>query len=216
VSSLLLGFLLAFSGSGQQQPSKEEIARGLYNQALLTPDSKESDKILDRIIVEFPTTVAATEAIKLRLQRVAARTAAEGERKRALEEGERRRAEAINEAKRRRAELLGGYEVSEITVHDLTVPIPNFSSTRREGENPQIIKLETSSGTAENLRMFYLTTLSEYKWKPMGRIGSQCWTQQTKTTTTERLCLDTDRYLGKATLYITTLKEDSSKQEKEK
>jgi hypothetical protein len=188
-----------------QQLSKEETARGLYNQALLAASMAESDKILERIIKEFPTTVAATEAIKLRRQHDAERVLAEQEHQR-LEE----RLEQLKEQrKQQRTKALGGFDVTEITSHGLSIPVPNTSVVKRSGANPEIITIETPSADSERAQRFFRTTLDESKWKPVGGGFSRCWTQlQRETKRTERLCVDVETYGGKAKLYVTTLSDE--------
>lgn len=198
---ILVGVLLA---PAAQQPTKEETARGLYNAALLTADRTESDKLLTRIILDFPTTVAATEAIRLQGARLITDEAMKQRATDADYQTRVNKSRIETELKRRREESLGGYEISEIESHGLRVPIPNNSSVKRSGTNPEIIKVEASRGTADDLSRFYITTLPEFKWKGMG-IG-RCWTQDNpKTGKTERLCYDPDGSFGKGSLYVTTL-----------
>jgi hypothetical protein len=198
--AIVMCFLLILGGQ-QQGLSKEEIARGLYNQALLENDIDKSDKLLERIIKDYPATAVATEAIKLVKARQAARAQAVAETVRA-------QAALESDKRRLRQEALGGFQISEIMVHDLRVPIPNGSSTRRSGMNPEIIKLAPSSGNSQAVMRFFSTALPEFKWKPMEGVATRCWTQvNAKADRTERLCFDVDDPFGNASIYVTTVKQ---------
>jgi len=152
---ITIAVLLLFT---PQQLSKEETARRLYNQALLAASMAESDKILERIIKEFPTTVAATEAIKLRRQHDAERVLAEQEHQR-LEE----RLEQLKEQrKQQRTVALGGFDVTEITSHGLSIPVPNTSVVKRSGANPEII---TSALRNSDIRVSIAPSSSSKHWR---------------------------------------------------
>jgi hypothetical protein len=103
-----------------------------------------------------------------------------------------------------RKAALGGFEISHILVHDLLIPIPSFSNQRREGRNPEIIRIEVD-GSIDALHSFFTTAMPEFKWKPVGPIESRCWTQvHPKHTSIERVCINTPEY-GKATLFVTSV-----------
>jgi hypothetical protein len=196
---VVLAIVLLAANLQAQQLSREEIARGLYNRALLA-DEKESDELLAQVISNFPTTVTATEAIRLVAQRQASRRIAEHEL-----------AERLEKIKNLRSELLGGYQVSDIVVHGRLVPVPNGSIIKRQGENPSIIKLEGPFGVAGDLLQFFLTTVPEYKWEPFGsRSFARCARKPSveKPGSVEQLCIDVDRFEAKASLYMTTMKEE--------
>jgi hypothetical protein len=102
-----------------------------------------------------------------------------------------------------RKEALGGFEISRIMVHDLLIPIPSSSSYRREGRNPEIIRIE-AAGTTDALYSFFATAMPEFKWKPMGGPVSSrpCWTQvNAKSTSIESVCMNISED-GKATLSV--------------
>jgi hypothetical protein len=100
-----------------------------------------------------------------------------------------------------RKEALGGFEISRIMVHDLLIPIPSFADHRREGRNPEIIKIEVQ-GSTDALRSFFATAMPEFKWKSMGTIDSRCWTQvHPKNTSIETVCINIPED-GKATLSV--------------
>jgi hypothetical protein len=99
-----------------------------------------------------------------------------------------------------RKEALGGFEISHIMVHGLLIPIPSFANHRREGRNPETIKIEVD-GSADALRLFFSTAMPEFKWKPMGTINSPlCWRQVT--TSIETVCVNIPEDGGKATLFV--------------
>lgn len=178
-----------------QQQTKEQAARALYNQALLSTDIDESDGLLQRIIKDFPETEAATEAIKLQLARRAARQA---QAVAIIREAEER--------KRARVEALGGFEVSDIESHGVTIPIPNNSNVTRSGTNPEIIKLVPPSVDPLRIARFLITTLEESKWKSMGG-SARCWTKlNEQRKKTERLCFDVES-AAETSIYMTTLEE---------
>ena len=103
-----------------------------------------------------------------------------------------------------RKEALAGFEITHIMVHDLLIPIPSLSNHRREGRNPEIIRIEVE-GSTDALRSFFATAMAEFKWKPMGAIDPLCWTQvHPKNTSIERVCLHIPEY-GKATLRVTSV-----------
>jgi hypothetical protein len=101
-----------------------------------------------------------------------------------------------------RKQALGGFEISHIMVHDLLIPIPSFSDYRREGRNPEIVRIDVQ-GSTDALHSFFLTAMPQFKWKPMGPFGGgrPCWTQvHPKYTSIETVCVNaTD---GKVTLTV--------------
>jgi len=100
-----------------------------------------------------------------------------------------------------RQEALDGFEISRIMVHDLLIPIPSFANPRREGRNPETIKIEVQ-GSTDALHSFFATAMPEYKWKPIGTIDSRCWTQvHPKNTSIETVCINIPED-GKATLSV--------------
>jgi hypothetical protein len=99
---------------------------------------------------------------------------------------------------------LGGFEISPIMVRDLLIPIPSFANHRREGRNPEIVKIEVQ-GSTDALHAFFITAMPRFKWKPMGTIDSRCWTQvHPKHTSIETVCLNVPED-GKATLTVRSL-----------
>jgi hypothetical protein len=114
------------------------------------------------------------------------------------------REETAQTRRNARKEALGGFEISHIMVHDLLIPIPSFSNYRREGRNPEIIRIELQ-GSSDALRSFFATAMPEFKWKPIGLIESRCWTQvHPKNTSIEHVCMNTPAD-GKATLSVTSV-----------
>src|SRR6267142_2669501 len=126
---LILIFICQESAIAQRAAAqtKEEMARGLYNQALLATDPKTIDTLLNRVISEFPDTVAATEAIKLRVEREKAARLAQVMADLAEKQSADAKAALAAELIRKRSEALGGFTISELAVHELRVPIPNKS-----------------------------------------------------------------------------------------
>jgi hypothetical protein len=101
-----------------------------------------------------------------------------------------------------RKEALGGFEINRIMVHNLLIPMPDSSTYRREGRNPEIIKIEVR-GSADALRSFFATAMAEFKWKPVRDFGSRfCWTQvQPNNASIETVCVNIPED-GKATLSV--------------
>ena len=89
-----------------------------------------------------------------------------------------------------RKEALGGFEISRIMVHDLPIPIPAVSNYRREGRNPEIIRIE-APGTTDALHSFFTTAMPEFRWKSMAPAGRPCWTQaHPRNTSIETVCMN--------------------------
>lgn len=200
----MAAFAIVISGTGEAQTlTREQTARRLYNEALTTKSVERFEELLNRIISEFPETAVATEAIKSRKEHEEAIRLENERRKRLVESLEVTEREAVAAKARARSEALGGFTISDITVHGLRVPIPNKSTYRREGTDPEIVKLEIPGGNSA-IHQFFLTAMPEFGWKPIG-LGSRCWLHPNPTTEhDERLCLDVENL--KTSMYVTSLK----------